>query len=73
MTDRAKQLLLEISQHPSRENGIKLKFPDEIPLRQELSLAYKELLQLGYVEETDSAIGSKYFVITAAGIFAAKN
>ena len=73
MSDNAKQMLLDISRHPNRETGMKLQLPPDPSEKKALSLAYQELISLGYIKESGSAIGSKYFSITKAGIYVVEN
>lgn len=72
MTDNAKNLLLEIIQHPDCQNGLRF-LRNSIPEGrwEELVLAYRELLQLGYIEETGKAIGVSFLAVTPAGMDAA--
>ena len=71
MTDAAKKLLRDIVHHPSYPNGLKLEKNNIPDSRKDVLLAYKELIQLGYIVETGKAIGVQYFDVTNAGIAAA--
>ena len=71
MTDVAKKMLLDLAKHPRAKEGAELRYSsDSTEKRAEIS-AVDELVNLGYVIKTGSAIGFSIFVITSAGEAAA--
>ncbi len=67
MSDDAKELLLGLAKHPRAKDGAELKYSkDPSQKRAEIS-AVDELIQLGYVLKTGSAIGFVILAITPAG------
>lgn len=71
MTDVAKEMLLGLSKHPQSRDGAELRYSnDPAEKRAEIS-AVDELVKLGYVIKTGSAIGFAILAITPVGEAAA--
>ena len=71
MTDVAKKMLLDLAKHLRAKEGAELRYSsDSTEKRAEIS-AVDELVNLGYVIKTGSAIGFSILVITSAGEAAA--
>lgn len=72
MTWKARELLLQLSQHPSAEDSVQWDYSKDSTEKSMEIRAFDELIKRGYILKKGSAIGFIIVSITSAGKYAAE-